>query len=195
VNKNPNPQQVEFDNAVVMNWGGHKNENKLDTRICFSIENCSVNPIEEMLSDMPPELETLLKKGQLGSPSVMKLAMKMAKEFDTVLLSTKYSKAICDVTKPPTSQHILPKKIEFFEGGRLSYQDITFNRRISSKEEDKRIKEYYLGFYNGFVYIRNELGIQPSYWFSFRHFNQGHVHPVLIKKLKLKSLPDIIINS
>jgi len=46
-----------------MNWGNHKNEKKGETRICFSIENCSVNPIEGMNTGMPRELEILLKKG------------------------------------------------------------------------------------------------------------------------------------
>jgi len=82
---------------------------------------------------MPKELEILMKKRQLGSPNLQNLAMKLAKEFNTVLLSTKYARAICDVTKPPTSQYILPKKIEFFENGRLGYQDIMFNRKLSKK--------------------------------------------------------------
>jgi hypothetical protein len=69
-NKNPNPKQEEFSNAVIMNWGGHKNETRGETRVCFSIENCSVNPTEEMLADLPKELEILMKKGQLGNPNV-----------------------------------------------------------------------------------------------------------------------------
>jgi len=121
--------------------------------------------------------------------------MKIAKEFNTVLLSTKYSKAICDVTKPPTSQHILPKKIEFFEHGKLGYQDISFNKNLTAREEEKRIKKYYFGYYSAFQYIRSELGIQPCYWISFRHFNSGHIHPQLLKSLGLKKLPDIILNS
>lgn len=70
INKNPNPKQIEFENAVVMNFGGHKNEKRGDTRICFSTENCSVNPTKAMLANMPRELEILMKKGQLGSPNV-----------------------------------------------------------------------------------------------------------------------------
>lgn len=107
-----------------------------------------------MMGKIPRELEVLVKKRQLGNPNVQNLAMKLAKEFDTILLSTKYSKAICDVTKPPTSQHILPRKIEFFENGKLSYQDISFNKKLNARQEDTRIQKYYLGFYNGFQYIR-----------------------------------------
>ena len=91
--------------------------------------------------------------------------------------------------------HIFPSKIEFFERGRLGYQDLPFNKRLSRKEEDKRIEKYYVGFYNGFQYIRNQLGVQPCYWISLRHFNSGHIHPLLLKKLNLKEIPDIIINS
>lgn len=123
------------------------------------------------------------------------MGMKLAKEFDTILLSSKYCKAICDVTKPPTSQHIIPRKIEFFDNGKLGYQDLTLNKRLKSKDLDRRIQEYYLGFYKGFQYIKSELGVQPDYWFSFRFFNSGHVHPSLLKKLHIRNLPDIILNT
>lgn len=110
-------------------------------------------------------------------------------------MSTKYAKAICDVTRPPTSEHIIPKKIEFFENGKLAYQDISHNRNLKEKEEQKRVHKYYLGFYNGFQYIRSELGIQPSYWLSFRYYNRGHLHPTLLEKLGITKLPDIILNT
>lgn len=194
--KDSNPEQIEFDNAVVLNWGKHCKEGKCDTRICFSAENCTVNSIETMTGqNLPKELEILMKKNQLGSPNVQQLAIKMAQEFNTILLSTKYSKAICDVTKPPTSQHVIPEKIQFFENGKLSYQDLPFNKNLSEKEEELRIKKYYIGFYNGFQFIRSELGVQPSYWISFRYYNKGHVHPNLLKKLNISTLPDIILNT
>lgn len=195
INKNPNPKQIEFENAVVMNFGGHKNEKRGDTRICFSTENCSVNPTKAMLANMPRELEILMKKGQLGSPNVQKLGMMLAKEFDTILLSTKYSKAICDVTRPPTSQHIIPEQIEFFENGKLTQEKLKFNCNITEKIKEARIKRYYFGFIKGFQYIRSQLAVQPFYWMSLRHFSKGHIHPGLLKAVGYKQLPDIIINS
>lgn len=114
--------------------------------------------------------------------------------FDTVLLSTKYSKAICDVTRPPTSQHTIPKNIEFFEGNNLTSINLPFNN-ISPEEESKRIQRHYISFYSAYQYIRNELGIQPSYAISFRPFNRGLIHPELLKTLNIQHLPDLILNT
>lgn len=83
----------------------------------------------------------------------------LAKEFDTILLSTKYSKAICDVTRPPTSQHIIPEQIEFFENGKLTQEKLKFNCNITEKIKEARIKRYYFGFIKGFQYIRSQLAV------------------------------------
>lgn len=110
-------------------------------------------------------------------------------------MSSKYARIICDVTKIITSKHVLPEKIEFFENGKINHQTISFNTKLSEKEEDARIQKYYLGYYNGFQYIRNELGMKPGYWLSLRFFTAAHIHPALLKTLKIDSLPDIILNS
>ena len=196
---NPEPIQVEYQNAVIMNWGNHKREVQGQTRVCFSVENCSVNPTDEMVDDkksgIPAEFDMLMKKGLLGSPQVQRLAISLAQEFNTILLSTKYARIICDVTKPVTSKNIIPEKIEFFENGKLTYQTISFNNKLSEKDEDSRIQNYYLGYYNGFQYIRNELGMKPNYWLSLRFYTSSHIHPALLKVLKIDTLPDIILNT
>ena len=194
-NTDPKPISLEYDNAVILNWGKHADEVRHQTRVCFSVENCTLNLVEEMMDKIPLEVQTLMKKGLLGNPDVQKLAIKLAKEFDTVLLSTKYARVICDVTRPNTSDSIIPSKVEFFENGILKSQDLSFNTNLSEKEEAKRIKKYYLGYFKAFQHLRNQIGLKPSYWISFRFFNKHHIHPNLVKKLNLPELPDIVLNS
>lgn len=148
-----------------------------------------------MMDKIPLEVQILMKKGLLGNPEVQKLAIKLAKEFDTVLLSTKYARVICDVTRPNTSESIIPSKIEFFETGILKSQDLPFNLNLSEKEEANRIKKYYLGYFKAFQHLRNQIGLKPNYWISFRFFSKHHIHPNLMKKLNLAELPDLILNS
>lgn len=100
---NVDKTEFQFDNAVLLNWGNHINEERHQTRICFSVENCTLNLTNEMMTKIPLEVSVLMKKGMVGNPEVQKLAIKLAKEFNTVLLSTKYSRVICDVTRPNTS--------------------------------------------------------------------------------------------
>jgi hypothetical protein len=150
INLDPKPIDSEFENAVLLNWGNHVDEVRHQTRICFSVENCTLNLEEEMMNQIPTEVQILIKKGLLGNPEVQKLAMKLAKEFNTVLLSTKYAMVICDVTRPNTSDSIIPNKIEFFENGILKSQSLTFNCNLSEKEEAKRIKKYYIGYFKAF---------------------------------------------
>jgi hypothetical protein len=37
--------------------------------------------------------------------------------------------------------------------------------------------------------------MKPNYWISFRYFNLQHIHPNLLKKLNISTLPDIILNT
>lgn len=37
--------------------------------------------------------------------------------------------------------------------------------------------------------------MKPNYWISFRYFNEHHIHPKLLKRIGVKSLPDVILNS
>lgn len=102
---------------------------------------------------------------------------------------------ICDVTRPNTSSSIIPEKLEYFENGVLRSQALTFNSNLSEKEEASRIKKYYLGYFSAFQHIRNQLGVKPNYWISFRFFSHQHIHPNLIKKLGIQNLPDLILNT
>ena len=56
VNFEPKPVDLEYDNAVVLNWGNHKDEERNQTRVCFSVENCTLNLVDSVMDQMPTEV-------------------------------------------------------------------------------------------------------------------------------------------
>ena len=91
----------------------------------------------------------------------LKLAQQLAKKMKTILIHSNYSRLLCDVNRPVTSETVFRK-----EG---DGKEILLNKNITLKEEKNRFEKYYYTYYSAFREI--SLKINPKIIISLHSFN------------------------
>ena len=91
----------------------------------------------------------------------MKLAQNLTKRMKSVLVHSNYSRLLCDVNRPVTSETVFRKEGEI--------KEILLNKNLTYKEEKYRFDNFYHSYYSAFREI--SLKTSPKILISLHSFN------------------------